>query len=279
MTVAPLANTVVNTVNGICPFSAAQDGVLGQPNTNLVRSLWAYDLQKETLPEVVDSMVRVASFETRLAAKIFCDQFRSSALSSRFLIYPNIYAPQTQPGSTTVASTTAGLQNGESYIETAFIAIVAPLVGLLEPSDYMAVDGPGLPPPELVNIPCIAEAYNFQFQTYNPVTLEPTTGNDWAPGSTLGSPAPLNGSISFYSPPVAPWPYFPNIFLNDGADGTAPVPLALGRTPEQVAEYAAKNSDQLYLGYTFICDNAYEGLGEPALVELSLGHSTAPVNG
>ncbi len=285
MTVAPLARSAVTSIHGICPFSHAQDGVVGDPNPNLIRSLWAYDNSKATLPEVVGSMVRVSSFESALMAgeiptgqttpvppdiiALYCDQPRRSALSSRFILYPDVFTDE-QYGPPSVAG---DLQNG-FFNEQAYIAIFAPVTRLLVPSDVkVASDGAND-----VNYFCTAQAYNFQFSAYRTDTLERTNGSDYVPGGAVSSSSlfNFNGTLAPYSP-VAPPEVFLTMFENDGSDGSPPVPVAQGRTPQQVADYAAANSDQLYLGYCFLRTDS--GVGDPALIELSVGHSIAPVNG
>ncbi|MCP4244703.1 MAG: hypothetical protein GY772_29520 [bacterium] len=276
MTVAPLARSAVTTINGICPFSHAQDGVVGDPNPNLVRSLWAYDATKQTLPEVVDSMVRVSSFESALQAgetpsgpplppemiPIYCDQARRSAMSTRFTLYPNAFTDEQDPRDDPQVG------NGD-YDEKAFIAIMAPLKRLVEPSDFFAVQ----PAADPFVVICVAQALNFQFQAYNAVSMADQTGSIWFPGASAAS-YPFNGALSPYSPPAGS-PTFPNIFVNDGTDGTPPVPVAQGRTPAQVVEYAAANSDQLYIGFTFT--GGATGGNATTLIDISVGHSTAPV--
>jgi len=188
-------------------------------------------------------------------------------MSTRFIIYPDAFtSPSDDPRDDPQA------RDG-GYDEKTFIAIMAPLTRLMEPSDFFEITLTDADP--FVAI-CTAEAMNFQFRAYDARSMEDKTGPGlWVPGA-YGPTYWCSGALSPYTPGGTVVPTFPNIFLNDGTDGTPPVPVAQGRTPAQVVEYAAAHSDQLYIGYTFKGDwESYEG--GINLINISVGHSTAPV--
>jgi hypothetical protein len=186
--VAPYAKSAVETVHGISPFEfgAGKDGVVGEPNKMFTRSLWAYDAQGQTtLQGVVDSMRRVATFSSALASgdtlgpsappipsnigeaeEFFGNSLRPSALSSRFILWPDVFEEPEEPD----------LQAIE-YDERYFISIFKPIPGVLVPSDFFMVELGGL-----TSVSCsIGKSLHFDFSSMSPENHEDTTGDDWIP--------------------------------------------------------------------------------------------------
>ncbi len=280
MTVAPLADSAITTVNGISPFTQTQDGVVGYPNNNLIRSFWTYNEQVSTVQALVDSMKRVGTYQSGLEAglggqppadliALQCNQNRDSKMNSRFYLYQEVLR---SPDRT-------GLQGPPA--ETHFFGVIAPISGLVEPKDVKLCElNEGLTLP----LWCTSRSGNYQLNTYSFDDAQRINAKfleAWYPtGVGFGNPPKpsLNGTILPYDGVDNA---ITTLFTTDGRDGSAPLPLALGRTPQQQIDYIAANPTGVYVGFAFV----FHDVGDTdlddknALITLSVGHSIAPVNG
>ena len=270
---APFAKTAITPVHGIAPFVVEQPGVVKDPVDHFVRSLWTFDFEADNFPDIIASMRRVGTIQSGIAQGdtpasgtpigevvfgIGADNPRRSRLSTRFLIQPDAFEDTVPP--------TGG--NGGDYDESIFIAIVAPVTGVVVPMDWVYFkeglgEGVILPVPQIIDLAYEARA----FESGKDLT-EQFPGGFWqqGPGAAPGAiPTSIASTV------------VPGLFIGDGSDGNPPEFLANGRTPLEQRAYIEKNPTGLFMGFSFGFPGTLEA--DAVIIAASIAHSTAMVNG